>query len=115
MEFNPDRKFPWSIEQVEEVASKFFDKAPGVSSRDKWARAAQEAVDYLNARRNACERALRRHVARLAQPWSADRMAKNLSQVVGFEISASAFSAREETRELLRVSSAKTYELTRRY
>jgi hypothetical protein len=67
MEFNPDRKFPWTIEQVEEVASKFFDKAPGVSPRDKWARAAQEAVDYLNARRNACERALERNKAVSAQ------------------------------------------------
>ena len=64
MEFNPDRKFPWTIEQVEAVASLFFEKAPGkISTRDKWAWAAQEAVNYLNARRNACDRALERNRA----------------------------------------------------
>jgi hypothetical protein len=61
MAFNPDTKFPWTIEQVEAVASKFFDKAPEQgSTRDKWAWAAREAVNYLNARRNACEKALER-------------------------------------------------------
>jgi hypothetical protein len=61
MTFNPDPKFPWRIEQIEEIASTFFDKSPsGMSTRDKWTWAAREAVNYLNARRNACERALKR-------------------------------------------------------
>src|SRR5438105_3928055 len=68
MEFNPDRKFPWTIEQVEAVASVFFEKAPDkMSTRDKWAWAAREAMNYLNARRNACERALERDKAVSAQ------------------------------------------------
>jgi hypothetical protein len=64
MEFNPDRKFSWKIEEVEAIASRFFDKAPHkMSSQNKWAWAAREAVDYLNARRNACEKALQRDKA----------------------------------------------------
>jgi hypothetical protein len=64
MEFNPDPKFPWKTEQVEEIASIFFNKAPArMSTRDKWAWAAREAVNYLNARRRACERALKRDKA----------------------------------------------------
>jgi hypothetical protein len=64
MMFNPDPKFPWKIEQVEAVASIFFDKAPErTSTSDKWAWAAREAVNYLNARRNACNRALERDKA----------------------------------------------------
>ena|SRR5438874_10183480 len=59
MAFNPDHKFPWKIEEVETIASGFFDKAPHkMSNLDKWAWAAREAVNYLNARRNACQRAL---------------------------------------------------------
>jgi hypothetical protein len=68
MTFNPDSKFPWKIEQIEAVASTFFDKAPqNFSTHDKWAWAAREAVNYLNARRNACERALERDKAVSAQ------------------------------------------------
>jgi len=64
MAFNPDHKFPWKIEEVETIASSFFDKAPDkMSNRDKWAWAAREAVNYLNARRNACEKALERDKA----------------------------------------------------
>jgi hypothetical protein len=64
MEFNPDPKFPWPIEQVELLASTFFDKAPAkISERDKWTWAARKAVDYLNARRNACQTALDRDKA----------------------------------------------------
>jgi len=64
MAFNPDHKFPWKIEDVEAIASSFFDKAPGkTSNRNKWAWAAREAVNYLNARRNACEKALERNTA----------------------------------------------------
>ena len=38
MAFNPDHKFPWKIEEVETIASSFFDKAPDkMSNRDKWA------------------------------------------------------------------------------
>jgi hypothetical protein len=61
MGFNPDPKHPWTIEQVEAVATMLFDRAPAnISPHDKWAWAAREAVSYLNARRNACESALKR-------------------------------------------------------
>ncbi len=58
-EFNPDPKFPWTIDQVESVASMLYHRMPqGMSERDKWHEAAREAVNYLNARRNACNKAL---------------------------------------------------------
>ncbi|MBA3883841.1 MAG: hypothetical protein H0X73_14335 [Chthoniobacterales bacterium] len=55
-EFNPDAKFPWTIDEVEAVASVFYEKMPKRAERDKWTWAAREAVNYLNARRNACSK-----------------------------------------------------------
>ncbi len=62
-EFNPDAKFPWTIDEVEAVASVFYERMPKRAERDKWTYAAREAVKYLNARRNACSKALQRDKA----------------------------------------------------
>jgi hypothetical protein len=70
---NSERRFPWSIDEVEEIASEYYDIGKSNSPEERWEWAAREAVRYLVRRRDACERAVRRRKAWVALSQRAKR------------------------------------------
>ncbi len=53
--------FQWPIEEVERVASKYYDITKSGNQADRWRCAAREAVRYLLNRREACQKVLEGH------------------------------------------------------
>lgn len=77
------RLFPWSIDDVEKVASNYYSLGESGDEEARWKRAATQAVQYLVRRRAACRVAIGGRLAyeRLKlqskqSPWPPDELSE---------------------------------------